>query len=286
MARQIEVNVKGGLGNQIFGLAAGWAVAAELNSNLLINGRDLGWRGSNRSRKLELNQLKWQSFPNELNFIRTRRTPSFGRVGNRITTYVMQSALNARSSFDTNDNPENFIEIANSAKEGKILDGNYINFKWLDLAHTYGFPTKFNLLAADIPYVPQKEEVAVHIRLGDFLHYPNLFPIPSLAYYEHALVILKAKRYAIYSDDISVAKDLYPKLLENAHKIVSPSQYTGTETFVMLNSYSSIVTSSSTFSSIAAWGIGKQGGKVVCPEFMLFDDKEDSRPSNWIKVSN
>ena len=30
MVRQIEVNVKGGLGNQIFGLAAGWAVAAEL----------------------------------------------------------------------------------------------------------------------------------------------------------------------------------------------------------------------------------------------------------------
>jgi hypothetical protein len=282
----IQVEAKGGLGNQIFGLAAGWAVAVETGCNLLVNGSDIAWRGSNRSRTLELDLFDWSTFPNKIAFRSTRKHPNLGRVGNRLSSKVLQLVHDRMNEFEKRDSPNDFRNIIESVLSGTILDGNYIDFDWLDLARVYGFPLEFQLNQNNsIKFVTQAD-TAVHIRLGDFLHYPDIFPISSPHYYMTALSTLESSKYDIFTDDVEQAKKFFPELFLNANKIIAPSDYSGPETFVILGSYPKIITSASTFSSIAAWSIDSRGGKVVCPEKMILSQERDSRPDSWVRVGN
>lgn len=282
----IELNVKGGLGNQLFGLAAGWAIAAESGLNLLVNGSEIGWRGSNRSRSLELDLFEWNSFPNDIVFRKTRKIPDLGNIGNRIYTRLSESIYSYSKTLERRDSPTDFPLIRKSASAGAILDGNFIDFRWFDMARNYEFPIKFNLVNQDLGQVEALSDAAIHIRLGDFLKYPQIFPIPSPRYYNKALEVLKSHDYDVFTDDIEQANEMYPKLLLNARKIVGPESLSGPETFVLLGSYRKIVTSASTFSSIASWSISARGGSVVCPERMIITEVEDSRPASWTRVSD
>lgn len=283
---QIEVNVKGGLGNQFFGLAAGWAVAAETDSNLLVNGSNLKWRGSNRSRNLELDLFRWDMFPNEIDFKHTKNIPNFGQVGNRLTTKALQVIFDQFKKVEKSDLPKDFSQMVKASMLGKSLDGNYINFEWLDIAEKYGFPSQFSLITNSSKFANRIGETAVHVRLGDFLKYPNIFPIPSSSYYVRSLKTLESSNYEVFTDDEKHASEIYPDLLKNASKIITPSDLSGPDTFALLCRYPKIVTSPSTFSSVAAWSIGKNGGLVVCPERMTFSENSDSRPKNWIRINN
>lgn len=285
-ANFVQVEVKGGLGNQIFGLAAGWAVAAETGCNLLVDGSDIGWRGSNRSRTLELDLFDWSTFPNEIVFRSTKKHPNLGRVGNRLTTKVLQLVHDRMNEFEKRDSPSDFRKIIDSTLLGAVLDGNYIDFNWLNLSRDYGFPVEFKLKQNISTTFTTQADTAVHIRLGDFLHYPDIFPISSPHYYKTALSLLGSSKYDVFTDDVEQAKRLFPELFLNANKVIAPTDFSGPETFVILGSYLKIITSASTYSSIAAWSIDSRGGEVVCPEKMILTQEKDSRPDGWIRVGN
>ncbi len=284
MGNFVEVNVKGGLGNQIFGLAAGWAIASEIGCELVVNGTDLGWRGSNRSRKLELDLFDWSTFPKNLTFRQTRKILNLGSLGNRISTHLMQKLYDANKLVDKRDSPRDFSELLKSAKAGRVLDGGFIDFEWLNIAHEYNFPPRFSL-KRKFTY-PENLDTALHIRLGDFLNYPKIFPIQTSAYYRESLRLLKSEKFDIFTDDEASAKQRYPELFEDANHVFGPKSFSGPETFILLSSYSKIVTSSSTFSSTAAWSISMNGGKVACPQKMILSEVRDSRPTSWLRVSS
>ena len=59
--------------------------------------------------------------------------------------------------------------------------------------------------------------VAVHIRRGDYLKYPDQFPVMPIGYYHNALMELidkGFKYFKFYSDDIPWCKQNFPKHLE------------------------------------------------------------------------
>jgi hypothetical protein len=282
----IKLNIKGGLGNQIFGLAAGWSVAAETGRNLIVDGRNIGWQGSNRERTLELNLFDWSTFPGKLFFIQTKKVKNFGRRGNQISTHLRQKLQSKNLTLEKRDSPRDFFKIVQSAVSGYTLDGNYIDFEWLELARKYGFPTRFRLLGRFDCIVNEDRDTAVHVRLGDFLHFPDIFPIASPQFYSRSLGILESDKYDVFTDDLEMASKMFPDLLSGAEKIIGPEVFSGPETFVLLGAYPKIVTSSSTFSSIAAWGVDLNGGKVVCPEKMLISETFDSRPTGWVRIGN
>lgn len=286
MIKPIELLPKGGLGNQVFGLAAGWCVGATLHRDLFINGRDLGWRGSNRSRSLELNLFNWEAYPGELTFGQSKSVLDFGDFGNRVNRNFRQRIFDLKNDTFMEDNPLNLALILGAAHDGKILTGSYINFKWLDFAYEFGFPTTFELTENYPIEVKTLSAVAVHIRLGDFLKHSDIFPILSPDYFRRALAVLDADYYDIYTDDKEMAQKMYPELLSNAARVISGDELSGPQSFSALNSYSKIVTSTSTFSSVAAWGIDKRGGHVVCPQRMLLTDDFDSRPEGWLRIHN
>jgi hypothetical protein len=286
VADYVEVNVKGGLGNQIFGLAAGWAIASELKSSLLVNGTDIGWRGSNRSRSLELDLIDWQGFSHELKFSQTKKVPDLGALGNRFSTRILERNLQISRNLEQRDSPQEFDLLVESAGAGQVLDGNYINFEWLNRALKYSFPSRFRLKNMQPVQSVKLSETAIHIRLGDFLKYPALFPIPTQNYYINALEHLCSSKFDVYTDDLDSAIQFYPDLLKRAVRVIGPDDYSGPETFTLLGQYSRIVTSASTFSSIAAWSVGINGGQVICPEKMLVSETFDSRPKGWIRVGD
>jgi len=286
MVKPIELLVKGGLGNQIFGLAAGWCIGATLQRDLFINARDLSWRGSNRTRSLELNLFNWEEYPNELTFGQSKRVLDFGDFGNRINRNFRQQIFDLKNETYLEDNPLNLKFIVSAANAGKLLTGSYINFKWLDIAYEFGFPTTFELVEKFPINIKTFSDVAVHIRLGDFLKHPDIFPTLSAKYFKRALAALSADCYDVYTDDKELAGKMYPELLANAARVIGAEELSGPQSFSALNSYSKIITSTSTFSSVAAWGIDKRGGQVICPEKMLLTNDLDSRPENWLRIEN
>lgn len=284
MADTVEVSVKGGLGNQIFCLAAGWAIASETGCDLVVNGTDVAWRGSNRNRILELDLFNWETFPNKIKFKQTRKIPDLGSIGNRISTRVLQEFYDRTKSVEKRDSPQEFEELKESARAGKILDGAFIDFSWLNIAHRSNFPSKFALKQEIEKQYDQTLDTAIHIRLGDFLQYPKIFPIPSEEYYRESIRVLETKHFDIFTDDEESARQRYPEIFMHAANIFGPKSFSGPQTFVLLSSYPKIVTSSSTFSGIAAWSISMNGGIVACPEQMIISEIRDSRPTSWLRV--
>jgi hypothetical protein len=198
----------------------------------------------------------------------------------------MQQIYDATTLIEKRDAPRDFLDLMKSAKAGRILDGGFIDFEWLNIAHEHNFPSRF-VLKRNVEYPDQDSlDTAVHIRLGVFLKYPKILPIPTPKYYQESLSLLRTTKFDIFTDDEDSARQRYPELFELANHVFGPRSFSGPETFVLLSSYSKIITSSSTFSSVAAWCISMNGGEVACPEKMIHSEVWDSRPVSWLRVSS
>jgi hypothetical protein len=175
--------------------------------------------------------------------------------------------------------------IFEAAASGLILSGYFNDHEWIAQAFEYGFPTflqprKLNIDTLKDPYN------ALHIRLTDYLWYPEIYPLVSEKYLLAGIENMNSN-YPVYifTDDVKTALEKFPLVCKIAKQIIGPKTMGTVESFVSMSRAKNIVTANSTFSSWAAVFVDKQGGKVVVPEKMNFTSVEDIRPANWIRLS-
>jgi hypothetical protein len=288
----VSVELRGGLGNQFFGLAAGWLVSAKLEKNLILDGRFLKWHGSNPSRTLELDKFKFSSRPD----ITFRKTLP-GLAGLITVRKLILKIIHTWSTFrdvpSTNDLWEKLFFIEKLAKNSGKIHGNFIDFRWAIEAQKYGFPKRVELrrysasvanLLSDVA-----ETCAIHIRLTDFLHYPSLFPQLSTLYFESAILEMNKRgfsKFTIFTDDLNLARETYPLIFDRKDIRIISNSLSSAETFFLMQSCAGIITSSSSYSSWAAFFIANQQGMVVCPSKLLLDGSPDPRPEEWIRLDH
>jgi hypothetical protein len=251
-SRRVEVALRGGLGNQMFQYAFGLHVAKRLGVELILS-----HDGGNRCFALGMFGLE-------------NRTPF----------------SNPDSTLEWDDNHEDGIE---EEMIGEILHDKPVELRiqgWFQ-NENYFFPVadeirrRFDFRMPLPPFLGNRTPVAVHVRLGDYLHSAGHCPL-SPSYYETALakfrLQLENPLFLVFSDD----PDACPECLRHqSDAVVLPTLY-DFQAFGMMISCAAFVIANSTFSWWAAWLNGS--AQVICPEPFLPDKDWKICPERWYRI--
>ena len=166
-----------------------------------------------------------------------------------------------------------FRKIKLNTNENILLKGYFISYKYW-----WGYQDEIrNNLYIDYYKIDEIEKlfgdekiIIIHIRLGDYLDHPDLFPISPIDYYKKALSFYNVEEYRIFliSDDISKAKEMLHPLQIN----YETTNFDDEHDFYMLLLSDVRICSNSTFSLMSCY----------LNEIYKFKPKaEYIFPSNW-----
>ena len=279
----IRIKLTGGLGNQMFQFATGFAIAKKNNVRLSL----------------------------DLNYINRRQLFNGFELEKVFNIYSKVSFLNKALSFQS----INFKEILNKIdvtfynfKEphfhytSKILDipkHSFLDGYWQselyfkdyskEIKKIFNFSDKLDeqneLISNDIN---QSNSISIHIRRGDFLlkrndnHYVNLKEYYLKAINESSK-FFKNPKYFIFTDDPSWVTDNF--VLDHSYFIVPVNQ--GTKSFYDMHLMSlckSNIIANSSFSWWGAW-LNSKKDKIIYAPKNWFKDKsistDDLIPNSW-----
>jgi hypothetical protein len=296
MPKPLRIQVLGGLGNQLHGLMAAYVLNNELKREVILDGRWLSWTGSNGHRKLEIDKL---SISQSFRPIVIKSIPSIkrGPFRRRLSTFA---TIFEKKTFENSFQSESFSSAADLIQALKDnprisgVTGHFATWDWAELAmcipgFTWDLSIKIPTKVNEMKKIAHNY-VGVHVRLGDYLNHPDLYPLPSERYFLDGIAELKSDKitsFWIYTDDELNFKELYPQLDQAAAFVLTPSTASGLETFYLMTHHISLVVANSTYSSWAAFfaGINKEA-KIICPERYLIGNFNDTRPSTWTRRPN
>ena len=265
----IVVEAVGGLGNQLFITFFGLAVSMTLKSNLIVDDKLIGF-GSNPKRQIEVSKLSFGEFVIKYQL---NRFNSFGifkksRIFRKILwlTFRMQTRrVNERDLLDPKF----------KFKSGQVFSGYFQDWFYPDLVYNINAglelkiprPTlNFQKLIADHNAI---NTICVHVRIGDYLNFPEIYTILPERYFLESINHLKDSdktKIWTFVEDSNQLSRYYPKLFEISDKILDQkSGMTDVESFYLLASSNKLIVSNSTYSLWAGWFVEKKGFEVVAP---------------------
>jgi hypothetical protein len=132
-----------------------------------------------------------------------------------------------------------------------------------------------------------KRVLVVHVRLSDYINEPTIGTL-SQEYYERALQeidLAKIDQILVFSDSPDLVKGYLPKEFSSNFEIV-PNTFTSAETLMLMKVGCEFIISNSTFSWWGAMLCQNRNKKVIAPTpwFVAQDEPKDLLPTNWIKV--
>jgi len=274
-----ELVLNGGLGNQLFGYAAGKSIEAATGLRCHFIGP------SKYDRPFELHNFGIECFSQTASHVNPFSRKLSQRILNKL---VPDSFRYAETSF-------RFDQRFYENPEGQTLRGYFqshlylknIESELLSLPNRHlPFSTQFKSL--DIKWGSQKF-VAVHVRRGDYLGKENYHGIASSTYLEAAReMILELKpdaEFVVFSDSIEIAKQDFPY----AAKYVSESDLAKpSENMILMSRMGGLIASNSSFS----WWVGflnRHSETNIFPYPWFANpnlDTSDLLPEKWSKVSS
>lgn len=293
MPNPLRIQIVGGLGNQIHGLFAAYVLNSELNRDIILDGRWLSWTGSNGNRKFNLEGITLSdNFTPEIrkSVPAIKRGPLRRKISTFISAREKDSYLNSVSS-DAFQSAESLLFFLMSNPEINSITGHFATWDWAEMAISkpdFRWKVVPNHSRYLIELIDQTQKViGVHVRLGDYLHHPDIYPLPPEKYFLDAIEMFRDAKYTeywIHTDDVPNLHKMYPNLVANAKEIIGPNQFTELQSLELLSGHDRLVIANSTFSSWAAFVSSlHQGTKVICPERYLVGSFKDTRPINWIR---
>lgn len=253
--KSVEVFLVGGLGNQLFGWAAGLALAKKLESELIVNTSQL----TQRELAIPAQVLKGVKI-SEKSLLYYRNNSKWLKRAYR------KSPFNS-SYFEKEYYFENrFADIAKPVRlHGFFQSTNYfseINSEILKLLDTEKNVTgQYKKVRRSLP----DRFVAIHFRRGDYVNNSNFHPLATEEYYENASNYLGAKgivhKKVIFTDDEALAREVFPNdLILTQRDLVEPF-----DTLYLMSVGEAIIGANSSFSLWAALLCSASGGVCVFP---------------------
>jgi len=267
----IQVELQGGLGNQLFGWSCAYAVSRKLSLGL----------------SLDTSRLTQHGFQlGNMNHGGSVRSPQKS-AKNRILRGGLHKTFQEKS-FMYDKSIEN---IAGSV----YLRGYFQSWKYFS-----NFSEEIKEIVNQTEIVsPQAREIlskfnsmnlnVVHIRRGDYTNLQKYHGLTSLAYYERARRLLSKlgenNEYIVFSDDIQTAIQIWPE----AEMYVSQSDVSSPfENLLLMSRGKNFIGSNSSFSWWASYLNAEQGIKVFPrPWFSsLANDTRDLLLPGWLTLGN
>jgi hypothetical protein len=299
----IKVNVTGELGNQMFSLAAGFALSSyhrvpcdlyfvdipsRLSSFQLSNSiRQFTGRSSqqeNSTTVLNQREETWSFFR------RLRSQEKHSAVySNQVNEYFEKTIHSFDSSF-------------RSLKPGVTLNGYFQSWKYFDqveleIKEIFEIrPEKLEAFGSIVEEAKEREFTAVHIRRGSSGYsklnreYHGLLP---LDYYWNAIGLLKAvnslKPIWIFTDNLQLAQPIIAKIHERIEKIISPNEIPDQAVNLKVMSMAhSIIGANSSYSWWAAYLNRNNNATKIFPRPWYLhagEPEQELLPPKWLTVS-
>lgn len=305
--RPVILKLEGGLGNQLFEFAAGYYLAAKLDTDLILDQYGIPLTNHMRERGLGFAEYVWPAINGKNKITTLPATMSAPMVSlTKKSKIIQRGVLKYRMHRSNIYCLPFFLETEETEKDSDFfalerpvkLHGNFQSWKIVEEATKYGFPKVFSIKEESSWVQNFRHEVdlttslAVHFRLGQDSVGNVEFSQPSGEYYLKAIDFLsfsaRPRDIYIFSDEIGLAKERFAKLLgDNCHFIDPPASETPAQKQYLLSKFGSLICANSTFCSWAGWSISNAGGRVVIPVPFSDSAKKGSRdfPSNWVKLS-
>lgn len=289
----VTVRIKGGLGNQLFQYAAGYALAQRLQQPMQM---DISFFPKQTLRGFKLLELA----------IKNRQT--IGRCNFPISIYKnkflnkLLRNVNARTlscgkygAFLLETRSDIVSEYFTIQKDNIYLDGYYQSEKYFkeyreqliaQFTPQYNATEEYKRISHEIR---KCNSVAVHVRRGDFLQAQN-DPNPnhyllSDRYYHNALdFIAKEVGNAVYfwfSDDIDWVKHNFGERT-NFRYVCLDTPYADIDEMMLMKQCHHIIAANSTFSWWASWLNESEKAIHLCPAKRY--GNLHMIPDNWVKV--
>jgi hypothetical protein len=178
----ISANLKGGIGNIMFEIAAVTAISLDTGYDAAFN-RKVSGIAHGKIEKYESNILRNVRICDDLGFLNVYQEPRFSYTPLPIADNIMYDGHFQSEKYFIHRRKE-ILDLFSASKSFK----ESVSANSLDLSSA----------------------CAVHVRRGDYLKYPDIHPVQSLDYYQKGLDILKesgCNDFLFFSDDIQWCKE-------------------------------------------------------------------------------
>ena len=269
----IKLKLSGGLGNQLFQIAAANHISLMLNKKFSI---DLSFYNRDIENNTPRNFVIMKIFNLPIKFV---DFSLFERllIKLNLTNFLTYNVLN-----------DNNYKCFKSFNENNIflMQGYFQN-------HLF-FKDSIKILkkSINLKRMTIKNSVSIHIRRGDYLLPENqsFFSKCSISYYKNSilklskLIDLENHCFYIFSDDIDWCK----RNIKLKYKTIFRDNYDEVEDFLFMSNCENNIISNSTFSWWAAYLNNYKYKRVIAPEEWYIDKKITNNfyPKSWIKMKN
>jgi hypothetical protein len=252
--------LRGGLGNYIFQIAAGYMISKRDSKDLKVDSSDISvihrpieTYFSNIFRKIEFVGKQFYHYSDTTDQPIVYRDIPKTKGNVHLTGYYQNEMY--------------FSHIESDIKELFEIDENTKNY----LMEKYG-----NLL--------KLETCSLHVRRGDYVNKQDFHPLQPIEYYKKSIDIIgEDKNYLIFSDDIEwCEKNL--SFIKNKTFINGNKDY---QDLYLMSLCNDNIIANSSFSWWGAWMNNNQNKKVIYPSHWFnvsFLDTSQIGCKNWIKL--
>lgn len=287
----ITVQVVGGLGNQLHGYASGIAFSGELKRRLLVDTSRVPF-GSNLTRVSGLENLEMPNDAIEISFLKNSHSwlDSKYEKLRRHSRGLLKPILNFEEPDYWDNLQDPFEQIQNIGENVRSVGGPFMNFIWASRAIQFGFPKECNLIIKSREYLTElsqigTSDIALHIRIGDYLKHQDIFPVVSEQYYLEALSTIPksdSKKIVVFTDSPKLIRKLYPGIVGKSNVRILQNELTALETMSLMSKFRVLIASNSTFSTWAGWFSDKD--RVITPTPHHRNGWTDYLPANWLRI--
>jgi hypothetical protein len=272
-----QLVLNGGLGNQLFGYAAGKSIEKE--TGLVCKFIKPG----SGDRAYELDNFGINAKPGS-----STKSPPLGRsLMNRLINKLNANEFRYRETSFT------FDRRFYTDPAGKTLYGYFQSYRYFeniksqifDLPNLHvPFSSDFKVLEEELAH---EDFIAVHVRRGDYLGKENYHGLTSEKYFYLAMLsVLKINagaKFVVFSDSIELARKAFPYAIKyvSGENLFKPS-----ENLMLMSRMGGIIGSNS---SLSWWaGFFNQRTKINCfPDPWFANQQLDTRdllPPDWKKI--
>lgn len=294
--KSVYTRIIGGLGNQMFQYAAGFALAKHYNCPLKL---DLSLMDKYTVRELALPEFGINdpiATQKEIDFFRinSKWRRKAGKAFGKIDLFFPKATV-IQPHFHF---MENFFDLTPPV----LLDGYWMSEKYFapvreEVASIFqnlkNTPPLYLELADRISSA--KFSASIHIRLGDYLTgktFQKMTPLSSTNYYDNAIASIKSiapeTTFFLFSDQPEKIVDYFPDL-ENSFVMPEALESPVLNMHLMSLCHHNII-ANSTFSWWAGWLNSHPNKRVVAPQQWFTEiyaqgrDTKDLYPQDWIQL--
>ena len=290
--RSVEIELVGGLGNQLFGYFAGAYYAEKFKKNLITDFTQVPLGMTNHGSELtsfKLNKLE-RIAKSDRNSIHNFLKRLFDRSSIKFKpfNYLRFNLFGTYQSIETGY--DNFIENHNKISR---MQGYYQTWKYFDYLEKNNFNVSLELVNPSKWFtqlhseIKTKNSIAIHVRRGDYKNPNSPTGLLSREYYADAIAKTTSEfsnyEYWVFSDDINDAKILLSGLIPEGSKwIIPPDRADPAESLVLMSNMKAIIVANSSFSWWAATANIKKE-LVIAPDPWFKNTKTplDLIPNSW-----